>query len=66
MLAASLLTLLATFAKSLREAQSYMGLVVLIPMIPSMMFMVNPIKAETWMLSIPLFSQNVLWPEGIK
>jgi sodium transport system permease protein len=65
-LAAALLTLLASFAKSYREAQSYMGLVILIPMIPSLIFMANPIKAETWMMNIPLFSQNLLIGEIIR
>jgi sodium transport system permease protein len=65
-LAASLLTLLAAFAKSYREAQSSMGLVVLIPLIPSIIFMSNPIKPETWMMSIPLFSQNLLIGEIIR
>jgi sodium transport system permease protein len=65
-LAAALLTLLASFAKSYREAQSYMGLVILIPMIPSLIFMANPIKAESWMMAIPLFSQNILIGEIIR
>ena len=65
-LAAALLTLLASFAKSYREAQSYMGLVILIPMIPSLIFMANPIKAEAWMMNIPLFSQNILIGEIIR
>ncbi len=65
-LAAALLTLLASFAKSYREAQSYMGLVILIPMIPSLIFMANPIKAEFWMMGIPLFSQNLLIGEIIR
>ncbi|HET6591562.1 MAG TPA: ABC transporter permease [Xanthomonadales bacterium] len=65
-LAAALLTLLASFAKSYREAQSYMGLVILIPMIPSLIFMANPIKAEAWMMNIPLFSQNLLIGEIIR
>jgi len=65
-LAAALLTLLASFAKSYREAQSYMGLVILIPMIPSLIFMANPIKAEAWMMGIPLFSQNILIGEIIR
>ena len=65
-LAAALLTLLASFAKSYREAQSYMGLVILIPMIPSLIFMANPIKAEAWMMSVPLFSQNILIGEIIR
>lgn len=65
-LAAALLTLLASFAKSYREAQSYMGLVILIPMIPSLIFMANPIRAETWMMTVPLFSQNILIGEIIR
>jgi len=65
-LAASLLTLLASFAKSYREAQSYMGLVVMIPLIPSIIFMANPIKPDTWMMSIPLFSQNLLIGEIVR
>ena len=65
-LAAALLTLLASFAKSYREAQSYMGLVILIPMIPSLIFMANPIKAEAWMMNVPLFSQNLLIGEIIR
>jgi sodium transport system permease protein len=65
-LAAALLTLLASFAKSYREAQSYMGLVILIPMIPSLIFMANPIKAEFSMMAIPLFSQNLLIGEIIR
>lgn len=65
-LAAALLTLLAAFAKSYREAQSYMGLVILIPMIPSLIFMANPIRAEAWMMNVPLFSQNLLIGEIIR
>jgi len=55
-LAAALLTTLASLAKSLREAQSYMGLVFMIPIIPSIIFMVNPVTPVTWMMSIPMFS----------
>lgn len=65
-LAAAMLTLLASFAKSYREAQSYMGLVILIPMIPSLIFMANPVKAEAWMTAVPLFSQNILIGEVIR
>lgn len=65
-LAAAMLSTLAALAKSLREAQSYMGLVFLIPMIPSLIFMVNPMKAETWMMAIPMFSQNMLIGEFVR
>ena len=65
-LAAALLTMLATYARSFREAQSYMGLVIMIPMIPSILFMANPIKPETWMMGIPMFSQNLLIGEFVR
>lgn len=65
-LAAALLTMLATYAKSFREAQSYMGLVILIPMIPSILFMANPVKPESWMMLVPLFSQNLLIGEFVR
>ncbi len=65
-LAAAMLTTLASLAKSLREAQSYMGLVFMIPMIPSLIFMVNPMKPETWMMAIPMFSQNLLIGEYVR
>ena len=43
-----------------------MGLVILIPMIPSILFMANPIKPETWMMFIPMFSQNLLIGEFVR
>lgn len=65
-LAAALLTILASFANSFREAQSYMGLVVFIPLIPSLWLMIDPVKADTWMMTVPLLSQNVLVYELIR
>lgn len=65
-LAAAMLTTLASLAKSLREAQSYMSLIFMIPMIPSLIFMVNPMKPETWMMAIPMFSQNLLIGEFVR
>ena len=66
LMAAALLTVLATYAKSFREAQSYMGLVILIPMVPTLMFMSNPVKPEASMMPIPLFSQNLLIGELVR
>jgi len=65
-LAASLLTVLAAFAKSYREAQSSTSLVILVPLIPSIIFLSNPIKPDTWMMAIPLFSQNLLIGEIVR
>lgn len=66
LLAAALLTILASFAKTYREAQSYMGMVILVPMLPSLYILINPTKAETWMSLVPLLSQNVLILELVR
>jgi sodium transport system permease protein len=66
LLAAALLTILASFAKSFREAQSYMGLVVLLPMIPSLWLLINPAKPEFWMTLVPLLNQNILIVELVR
>jgi sodium transport system permease protein len=66
LLAAALLTILAAFAKSFREAQSYMGLVILVPMIPSFWILIDPARTETWMTLVPLLSQNVLILELVR
>ncbi|QOC22530.1 ABC transporter permease [Wenzhouxiangella sp. AB-CW3] len=66
LLAAALLTILASFAKSFREAQSYMGMVIIVPMIPSLWMLVDPARAESWMTLVPLLSQNVLILELVR
>ncbi len=66
LVAAALLTTIAAFAKSFREAQSYMSMIILIPMLPSLWLFINPVKAETWMMWIPLLSQNLLVNQHIR
>ncbi len=66
LLAAGLLTILSAFAKSFREAQSYMGLVMFVPMIPSFWIFINPTRTEEWMTFIPLLSQSVLILEMVR
>jgi sodium transport system permease protein len=58
--AASLQTIIAAFAKGFREAQTYLSLNLLVPMIPSVTLIVLPVKSVLWMLSIPIFSQALL------
>lgn len=60
LLATCLQTLIAAFAKSYREAQTYLSLLMLIPMLPSAMLAVLPLKAQTWMYSVPLLSQHLI------
>ena len=60
LLGAALLTALAAFAKSYREAQSYLPMIMFVPMIPTMYLMVSPVKSQLWMMAIPFLSQNQL------
>jgi len=66
LMAAALLTILASFAKSFREAQSYMGLVIILPMVPSLWLLINPAKAEYWMTWVPLLNQNIVILEMVR
>lgn len=60
LIAAALLVMLASFAKTYREAQSYMGLVVFIPILPTLWLFISPMKPALWMMSLPLMSQSVI------
>jgi len=53
-----LLTLIAAGAKSVKEAQSYMSILMLLPMVPTIVLMVNPVKNQLWMLATPFLAQN--------
>ena len=49
----------ASFARSFREAQTYLGLAQLVPLVPSILLMVVPLRPQLWMSAIPLFGQQV-------
>jgi sodium transport system permease protein len=53
-----LLTLIAAGAKSVKEAQSYMSVLILLPMVPTIVLMVNPIKDQLWQFAVPFLAQN--------
>ncbi len=57
--ASSLLITMATFAKSFKDAQSYMGFAILLPMVPFMINQFSPIEGS-WTYLIPGFSQQTL------
>ena len=59
-LAASLQTILATYSKSFKEAQTYVNLLIILPMIPSMALMFIPVKEKLWMMAAPVLSQNLI------
>ena len=54
---AGLQMLIATFARSFKEAQTYLNLLNLLPMAPSMFLMFEPTRSEAWMLPLPTRAQ---------
>jgi len=54
----ALLSLLAASAKSMKEAQSHMVWLMLLPMVPAFILMVNPVRAEMWQFTVPFLAQN--------
>jgi sodium transport system permease protein len=55
---ACLLTLIAAGVKSVKEAQSYLGVLTMLPLLPTMVLLVNPVKNQLWMLTVPFLGQN--------
>ena len=51
--------LIAAFARSVREAQTYLGLAQLVPVIPSIVLSLLPVKAQLWMYAVPLLGQQL-------
>ncbi len=59
LLLAALQSMVAAFAKSYREAQTYISLLMLVPLIPSAALSFLPIRAQPWMYAVPLLGQNL-------
>ena len=54
----TLLTLLAAGVKTVKEAQSYMAFLMLLPMLPTVSLMISPLKTQAWMFAVPFLGQN--------
>ena len=50
----------ASFARSFKEAQSYMGFLIFLPMIPGMIATFYPLGDRPWMAPIPILGQYAL------
>lgn len=62
--------LIATFARSFKEAQTYLGLLNLVPMVPSMFLMMGSTQNAWWMYPLPTVAQvtvvvSVLRGDGV-
>ena len=59
-LIAAVQTLVAAFAKSFREAQTYVSLLMLLPIVPVLLLALLPYKVQMWMYAVPLVGQQVV------
>ena len=59
LLAAILQMLVTAFARSFREAQTWLGLLQLVPAIPLIIVTVLQVKPQLWMYAIPLLGQEL-------
>jgi sodium transport system permease protein len=59
LLLAVLQSLVAAFAKSYREAQTYVSLLMFVPALPSLLLTFMPIKAQAWMYAVPVLGQHL-------
>jgi sodium transport system permease protein len=53
-----LLTAIAAGSKSVKEAQSYMSILMMLPILPTIILMVNPMKNQLWQFAVPFLAQN--------
>jgi sodium transport system permease protein len=53
--------LLATFARTVREGQLYLSLLPLVPLLPTMLMELRHVGPATWMSTIPVLGQQVLF-----
>jgi sodium transport system permease protein len=60
LLAGSLQMIIATFTRSFKEAQSYVGFLPLIPALPGIGLAFLPVKPSLWTMLIPTFGQQIL------
>ncbi len=59
-IAVSLQQMIAIFARSFKDAQTYMGLIIFIPMLPMMYTMINPGASEPWFAWVPVLGHQAV------
>jgi sodium transport system permease protein len=59
-LGAALMTVIASFTRSYKEAQTWVALVLLIPTLPILVASLYSLKEKAWLMAIPSLSQHLL------
>ncbi|MEM1033853.1 MAG: ABC transporter permease subunit [Myxococcota bacterium] len=58
--------LIALFARSFKEAQTYLSLMVFVPTLPGVLFGIRPLEAQPWMYPVPVLGQQALLTDTIR
>ncbi|HET7569985.1 MAG TPA: ABC transporter permease [Gammaproteobacteria bacterium] len=59
-LGAAGLTVIAAFSRSFKEAQAWMSVALIVPVLPLIFVAVHPVHSQWWMMLIPSLSQDLL------
>ena len=66
LLASGLQMLAASYAKSFKEAQTYLSLLMFVPMVPAMAVSFLQLDAEPWMFAVPVLGQQQLLSDALR
>jgi sodium transport system permease protein len=58
--------LVSTFARSFKEAQTYMQMLSLLPTLPGMVLVLSPVQSQAWMFAVPVLGQEMLVQEVMR
>jgi sodium transport system permease protein len=64
--AAALQMTLAFFARTFKEAQTYLSMLMLLPMIPATFISLQPIKSAQWEMLVPVLGQTLLMADVLR
>ena len=60
LLLSAVVIFVSTFARSFKEAQGYIGMLVLLPMLPGMLAALYPLSNRPWLAPVPIVGQYAL------
>jgi sodium transport system permease protein len=66
LMVSALQTFVAAFAKTFREAQTQLGLLQIVPVVPVLLVTVLPFKTALWMYAIPLVGQQLVITRALR
>jgi sodium transport system permease protein len=64
--ASALQMTLAFFARNFKEATTYLSLLMMVPIVPAILFAVQPVKSALWMMLVPVMGQTLLMGDAMR